>query len=83
MKSLQDKDIRYLDHNSVTYRSRTESTLAKLLSFLDDQFEYDVAVPGLTNDKPVTIDFKTKNKYIEVVDSLTSLLLDHLGISQR
>ena len=44
MKSLQDKDIRYLDHKRVSYRSRTESTLAKLLSFLDNQFEYDVAL---------------------------------------
>ncbi|MGH9988639.1 MAG: 6-pyruvoyl tetrahydropterin synthase, partial [Nitrososphaeraceae archaeon] len=73
MKSLQDKDIRYLDHKRITYRSRTESTLAKLLSFLDNQFEYDVVIPGLTNGKPVTIDFKTKDKYIEVVDSETDL----------
>lgn len=73
MKSLQDKDIRYLDYKRVTYKSRTESTLAKLLSFLDDQFEYDVALTGLTDDRPVTIDFKTKNKYIEVVDSEADL----------
>lgn len=73
MKSLQDKDIRYLDHKRVTYRSRTESTLARLLSFLDNQFEYDVVIPGLTNGKPATIDFKSKDKYIEVVDSETDL----------
>ena len=69
MKSLQDKDIRYLDHNRVIYRSRTESTLAKLLSFLDHEFEYDVIFPGMTNGKPVAVDFRTKNKYIEVIDS--------------
>jgi 6-pyruvoyltetrahydropterin/6-carboxytetrahydropterin synthase len=73
MKSLQDKDVRYLDHNRLTYRSRTELTLANLLSFLDDQFEYDVAPPGLIDNKQVTIDFKIKNKYIEVVDSEADL----------
>jgi len=73
MKSLQDKDLRYLDQKRVIYRSRTESTLAKLLSFLDHEFEYDAVFPGMTNGKPLTVDFKTRNKYIEVVDSETDL----------
>lgn len=73
MKSLQDKDIRYLDQNRLMYRSRTESTLAKLLSFLDQEFDYDVAFPGMTNGEPLTVDFKIRNKYIEVVDSETDL----------
>ena len=69
MKSLQDKDIKYLDQKGVIYRSRTELTLARLLSFLDLDFEYNVVFPGLTNGESLTVDFKTKNKYIEVVDS--------------
>lgn len=73
MKSLQDKDVRYLDQNRLMYRSRTESTLAKLLSFLDQDFDYDVAFPGMTNGEPLTVDFKIGNKYIEVVDSETDL----------
>ena len=73
MKSLQDKDIRYLDKKRVIYRSRTESTLAKLLSFLDHEFDYDVVFPGMSNGKPLTVDFKIGKKYIEVVDSETDL----------
>lgn len=68
MKSLQDKDIRYVDHKGAFYRSRTELTLAKLLSFLDHDFEYDSTVQGL-----YTVDFKIKNKYIEVIDSESDL----------
>lgn len=73
MKSLQDKDIRYLDQTRVIYRSRTESTFAKLLSFLDHEFEYDVVFPGTINGKQLSVDFKTRNKYIEIVDSETDL----------
>jgi 6-pyruvoyltetrahydropterin/6-carboxytetrahydropterin synthase len=73
MKSLQDKDVRYLDQNRLMYRSRTESTLAKLLSYLDQEFDYDVVFPGMTNGEPLTVDFKIGNKYIEVVDSETDL----------
>ena len=73
MKSLQDKDIRYLDHNRLIYRSRTESTVAKLLSYLCQEFDYDVVFPGMTNGEPLTVDFKIGNKYIEIVDSETDL----------
>ena len=69
MKSIQDKDIKYVDHEGLIYRSRTELTLAKLLSFLKHNFQYDVTVPGLTPSKHCTVDFKTDNKYIEVIDS--------------
>jgi 6-pyruvoyltetrahydropterin/6-carboxytetrahydropterin synthase len=69
MKSLQDKDIRYVGQNGVIYRSRTELTLAKLLSFLNHDFEYNVTFPGPFHSKPLTLDFKTDNKYIEVIDS--------------
>lgn len=69
MKSIQDKDIKYVDHEGLIYRSRTELTLAKLLSFLKHNFQYDVTVPGLTHSKHCTVDFKTDNKYIEVIDS--------------
>jgi 6-pyruvoyltetrahydropterin/6-carboxytetrahydropterin synthase len=69
MKSIQDKDIKYVDHEGLIYRSRTELTLAKLLSFLKHDFQYDVNVAGLTHSKLCTVDFKTDNKYIEVIDS--------------
>jgi 6-pyruvoyltetrahydropterin/6-carboxytetrahydropterin synthase len=73
MKSLQDKDIRYLDYDRVIYRNRTESTLARLLSFLDHEFEYDVVFPGITGGKTLCVDFKTANKFIEVIDSESDL----------
>jgi 6-pyruvoyltetrahydropterin/6-carboxytetrahydropterin synthase len=69
MKSLQDKDIKYLDQLRLVYRSRTESTFAKLLSFLNLEFEYDVVFPRMIDGKKLSVDFKTRSKYIEIVDS--------------
>ena len=79
-----DSDLRYLDRwSSNLLRSRSELSVAKMLSFLNQDYEYDVSVT-MPGGESVKIDFKTRgggvghndnsnnnnnNKYIEVIDS--------------
>ena len=80
-----DSDLRYLDRGSSNLlRSRSELSVAKMLSFLNQDYEYDVSVT-MPGGESVKIDFKTRggggghndnnsndnnnNKYIEVIDS--------------
>ena len=70
-----DSDLRYIDKGNML-RSRSELSVAKMLSFLGRNYEYDVSVT-LPDGTPVKIDFKIggegeqhgDKKYIEVVDS--------------
>jgi 6-pyruvoyltetrahydropterin/6-carboxytetrahydropterin synthase len=63
-----DSDLRYIDRGKLL-RSRSELSVAKMLSFLGhDDYEYDADVK-LPDGKSVKIDFKVSTKYIEVVDS--------------
>src|SRR5438105_1199914 len=63
-----DSDLRYLDGKGVLLRTRTELTVARILSFLGRRYEYD-SVVSLKDGKKAKVDFKTDDKYIEVVDS--------------
>src|SRR6476660_1329529 len=63
-----DRDFRYIDGNGNLLRSKTEFAVSKMLSFLRQDYQYDVRVK-LNDDTFVTIDFKTHDRYIEVVDS--------------
>ena len=63
-----NSDLRYIDRGNLL-RSRSELSVAKMLSFLNVDYEYDADVK-MPNGKYVKIDFKTgDNKYIEVIDS--------------
>jgi 6-pyruvoyltetrahydropterin/6-carboxytetrahydropterin synthase len=74
-----DSDLRYIDKGNLL-RSRSELSVAKMLSFLGQNYEYDVSVV-MPDGESVKIDFKaiegggrrssgsSKDKYIEVVDS--------------
>lgn len=63
-----DRDIRYIDGNGNLLGSRTEFAVSKMLSFLGQSYEYNAKV-HFKDDTFVTIDFKTHDKYIEVIDS--------------
>ena len=63
-----DRDVRYIDGNGNLLRSRTELAVTKMLSFLGQSYEYNAKVHFKDNTF-VTIDFKTHDKYIEVIDS--------------
>ena len=62
-----DSDLRYIDRGMLL-RSRAELSVAKMLSFLGNDYEYDADVK-LPDGKSAKIDFKVGGKYIEVIDS--------------
>jgi 6-pyruvoyltetrahydropterin/6-carboxytetrahydropterin synthase len=62
-----DSDLRYLDRGNLL-RSRSELSVAKMLSFLGRDYQYDVTVK-LPGGESLKIDFKAGGKYLEVVDS--------------
>jgi 6-pyruvoyltetrahydropterin/6-carboxytetrahydropterin synthase len=63
-----NSDLRYIDRGNLL-RSRSELSVAKILSFLGHDYRYDIDVK-LPDGKSVKIDFNVgANKYIEVVDS--------------
>ena len=63
-----DSDLRYIDSKGNLLRTRSEFSIARMLSFLEQDYSYDSTVK-LPNGKLVKVDFKTKNKYIEVIDT--------------
>jgi len=62
-----DSDLRYLDKGNL-FQSRSELSVAKMLSFLGHDYQYNVGVE-LPDGKSAKIDFKADGKYIEVIDS--------------
>src|SRR5207247_1336862 len=62
-----DSDLRYLDKGNL-FQSRSELSVAKMLSFLGHDYQYDVDLE-LPNGKSAKVDFKAGSKYIEVIDS--------------
>ena len=65
--TLLDSDFRYIDKNGILMKSRTELSIAQMLSFLDQDYEYDHKIN--VNGKTLSVDFKTKQGLIEVIDS--------------
>ena len=65
--TVLDSDFKYIDKNGTLMKSRTELSIAQMLTFLgeDYQYEYEFSING----KNVLIDFKTKNGFIEVIDN--------------
>jgi 6-pyruvoyltetrahydropterin/6-carboxytetrahydropterin synthase len=63
-----DNDIKYIDSDDNLFRTRAELSISKMLSFLGQNFEYEVMLK-FKNDDIVNVDFKIDDKYIEVIDS--------------
>ncbi|HKG42329.1 MAG TPA: 6-carboxytetrahydropterin synthase [Nitrososphaeraceae archaeon] len=63
-----DNDIKYIDSDGNLFRTRAELSISKMLSFLGQNFEYEVMLK-FKNDDIVNVDFKIDDKYIEVIDS--------------
>jgi 6-pyruvoyltetrahydropterin/6-carboxytetrahydropterin synthase len=63
-----DSDLRYLDSKGNLLRSRSEFSIANMLTFLGQDYKYDVDVK-LPDGKAVKIDFHAGSRYIEVIDS--------------
>jgi len=65
--TILDSDFRYIDKNGVLMKSRTELSIAQMLSFLGQEYEYGYKID--VNGKSLLVDFKTENGLIEVIDS--------------
>ncbi len=66
--TILDSDFRYIDKKGNLLRTRTELTVAQMLTFLEEEYQYDYKLT-LKNGAEVTIDFKTKKGLIEVIDN--------------
>jgi len=65
--TILDSDFRYIDKNGTLMKSRTELSIAQMLTFLGKQYEYEYnfSIDG----KNILIDFKTDVGLIEVIDN--------------
>ena len=70
--TILDSDFRYIDKKGVLMKSRTELSVAQMLSFLGHDYEYNCKL-SLRNGKTVLVDFKTKQGLIEVIDGETDI----------
>ena len=66
--AILDSDFRYIDKKGNLLRTRTELTVAQMLTFLEEDYQYNHKLT-LKNGNEVTIDFKTKKGLIEVIDN--------------
>ncbi len=66
--TISNSDFRYIDKNGNLMKTRTELTVAQMLSFLEEQYEYEHKIT-LKNGDQTTIDFKTAKGMIEVIDN--------------
>ncbi len=65
--AILDSDFRYVDGKGNLLRTRTELSIAQMLSFLDIKYEYGHKLT-LKDGKQVVVDFKTEKGFIEVID---------------
>lgn len=65
--TILDSDFRYIDKNGILMKSRTELSIAQMLSFFEQDYEYEHEID--VNGKKFSVDFKTKQGLIEVIDS--------------
>ncbi|MGD8707832.1 MAG: 6-carboxytetrahydropterin synthase, partial [Nitrosopumilaceae archaeon] len=66
--TVLDSDFRYIDKKGNLMRTRTELTVAQMLAFLEEDYQYDHELI-LKDGKKVRIDFKTSKGLIEVIDN--------------
>jgi 6-pyruvoyltetrahydropterin/6-carboxytetrahydropterin synthase len=65
--TLLDSDFRYLDKNGNLLKTRTELSIAQMLSFMNQKYQYNYLIS--INGKEIVIDFKTEQGFIEVIDN--------------
>ncbi|MGB0855816.1 MAG: 6-pyruvoyl tetrahydropterin synthase, partial [Nitrosopumilus sp.] len=66
--TILDSDFRYIDKVGNLLRTRTELTVAQMLNFLEEKYQYNHKIV-LKNGNEVKVDFKTNKGLIEVIDN--------------
>ena len=57
--TILDSDFKYIDKKGNLLKTRTELTVAQMLSFLENEYEYNYEMT-LKNGHKVKVDFKTR-----------------------
>ncbi|RDJ32411.1 MAG: 6-pyruvoyl tetrahydropterin synthase [Crenarchaeota archaeon] len=65
--TMLDSDFRYIDKKGNLLKSRTELSIAQMLSFLGQDYDYDYELE--VNGKKIKVDFRTEKGLIEVIDN--------------
>src|SRR2546425_1542117 len=65
--AVLDSDFRYIDKKGNLLRSRTELSIAEMLTFLEVEYQYAYDII-LKDGKRINVDFKTEKGFIEVID---------------
>jgi len=66
--AVLDSGFRYIDKKGNLMKTRTELTVAQMLDFLEDKYQYNHKIT-LKNGTEVAVDFKTEKGLIEVIDN--------------
>ena len=66
--TILDSDFKYIDKKGNLLKTRTELTVAQMLAFLENDYDYNHEIT-LKNGTKVKIDFKTEKGLIEVIDN--------------
>ena len=66
--TILDSDFKYIDKKGNLLKTRTELTVAQMLAFLENEYEYNYEMTLKNGDK-VKVDFKTAKGFIEVIDN--------------
>ena len=66
--TILDSDFRYIDKKGNLMRTRTELTIGQMLTFLEEDYDYDYELT-IKDGKKVKVDFRTKKGLIEVIDN--------------
>ena len=66
--TILDSDFRYIDKKGNLLQTSTELTVAQMLDFLEEEYQYNYKII-LKNGKEENVDFKTAKGLIEVIDS--------------
>ena len=66
--TILNSDFRYIDKKGSLMRSRTELSIAQMLTVLNKEYEYNHKFT-LSNGETAFVDFKTDDGLIEIIDS--------------
>ena len=66
--TILDSDFKYIDKKGNLLKTRTELTVAQMLTFLENEYQYNYEI-SLKNGTKVKVDFKTEKGLIEVIDN--------------
>lgn len=77
--NIIDADFKYIDKKGNLMRTRTELSVARLLSFLNKPYEHNCMIPG---QPPLVVNFKTPDGYIQIIDNEQDITT-YLDIKER